>query len=118
MRDLNEPIFILVHPGLPSMNGNMSRKTKCTYINQNMQNLQNKYCEPAVYIAKHYVRVMTTTVKLAPFVEYIFLDEFFNHIGKNIFSRINSVRIFGTNLFSRLRTFSKCFGSKIKWSKI
>ena len=24
-----------------------------TYINQNMQNLQNKYCEPVVYVAKH-----------------------------------------------------------------
>ena len=51
----------------------MSRKTKCTYINQNMQNLQNKYCEPVVYVAKHYLRVMTTTVKLASFVEMYFL---------------------------------------------
>ena len=49
----NEPIFIFIHPGLPNMNGNMSRKTKCTYIDQNMQNLQNKYCEPVVYVAKH-----------------------------------------------------------------
>ena len=55
------------------MNGNMSRKNKCTYINQNMQNLQNKYCELVVYVAKHYVRVMTTTVKLASFVEIYFL---------------------------------------------
>ena len=51
------------------MNGNMSRKTKCAYINQNMHNLQNKYCEPVVYVAKHYVRVMTATVKLTSFVE-------------------------------------------------
>ena len=40
----------------------MSQKTKYMYISQTMQNLQNKYCEPAVYVAKHYVRVMTTTV--------------------------------------------------------
>ena len=32
------------------MNGNMSRKTKGTYINQTIQNL-NKYCEPVVYVA-------------------------------------------------------------------
>ena len=35
--------------------------------------LHNKYCEPVVYVAKHYVRVMATTVKLAPFVEIYFL---------------------------------------------
>ena len=89
-----------------------------TYINQNMQNLQNKYCELVVYEAKHYVKVTTTIVKQAPFVEIFFLDEFFKHIMENIFLRISSVRIFGTNLFSRLRIFSKYFGGKIKWSKI
>ena len=55
------------------MKGNMSRKTKCAHINQNMHNLQNKYCEPVVYVAKHYVRVMTATVKLTSFVEAYFL---------------------------------------------
>ena len=55
------------------MNENMSQKSKCTYINKNMQNLQNKYCEPVVYAAKHYVRVMTTTIKLSSFMEIYFL---------------------------------------------
>ena len=64
----------------------MSGKTKCTYINQNMQNLQNKYCEPVVYVAKHYVTVMTTTVKLAPFVKIYFLGRIFQaYRGEYIF---------------------------------
>ena len=32
----NEPILLFIHAGLPNMNGNMSRKIECTYINQNM----------------------------------------------------------------------------------
>ena len=69
----SEPIRIFIHPGLPNMNGNLSRKTKCAYINQNMQNLENKYCEPVVYVVKHYVRGVTNTIKLASFVEIYFL---------------------------------------------
>ena len=42
-------------------------------MNENMENLQNKYCEPVVYLAKHNVRVMTTTVKLVSFVKIYFL---------------------------------------------
>ena len=72
-RHPNEPILLLIHPGLPNMNENMSRKTKWTYINQNMQNLQNKFCEPLVFIAKDYVRVMWTTTKVASFVKIYFL---------------------------------------------
>ena len=76
-RDPNEPILTFIHPGLPNMNGNMSRKIKCTYINQNMKNLQNKYWEPVVYVVKHYVRDITTTVKVAFFVEIYFLGWIF-----------------------------------------
>ena len=66
-------ILIFNHPGLPNMNRNISRKTKCMNINQNMQNVQNKYCVPAGYASKHYVKVMTTTLKLASFVEIYLL---------------------------------------------
>ena len=38
-----------------------------------MKNLQNKYWEPVVYVVKHYVRDITTTVKVAFFVEIYFL---------------------------------------------
>ena len=55
------------------MKGNISRKTKCTYVNQNMQNLQDKYCEPVVYVTKHSVEVMRTTLKLASFMGIYFL---------------------------------------------
>ena len=43
------------------------------YVNQNMQNLQNKYCEQVVYVTEHSLRVMTTTVKPASFVQIYFL---------------------------------------------
>ena len=41
--------------------------------NQNMQNLQNKYCEQVVCITIHYVKVMAITAKLASFTEIYFL---------------------------------------------
>ena len=66
-------ILIFNHPGLPNMNRNISRKTKCMNINQNMQNVPNKYCVPVEYVSKHYVKVMTTTLKLASFVEIYLL---------------------------------------------
>ena len=77
-----------------------------------MQNLQNKYCEPLVYVAKDYVRVMTTTVKITAIMitaVNIFSYDFFEHIVENIFSRISSVRIFGTNLFSPVEGIFKIF---------
>ena len=53
-------------------------------INQNMQNVQNKYCVPVEYVSKHYVKVMTTTLKLASFVE-IYLGWNFMEISWRIY---------------------------------
>ena len=51
-----------------------------------MQNLQNKYSEPVVYVAK-LVRVMTITVKLVSFVEIYFLGWIFQaYRGEYIFA--------------------------------
>ena len=85
-RDPNEPILMIIHQRLSNMKGNMSLKTKYTYVNQNMQNLHNKYCESVVYVIKHTVRAMTTTVKLAAFVEIYFLGCIFQaYRGEYIF---------------------------------
>ena len=112
MRDPNEPILVFIHPKLPNMNRNMSRKSKCTYVNQSMHNLQDKYCEPVAYVAKHYVRVMTTTVKLASFVKIYFLGQFFQaYRGEHIFLDKQRSYIWHEFIFT-------VEGSKIKWSKI
>ena len=63
---------MFIHPGLPNMKRNMSRKTKHTQVNKKMQNFQNEYCESVVYVTKHSVRAMTTAVKLASFTEKYF----------------------------------------------
>ena len=82
-----------------------------------MQNLQNKYCEPIIYVAKHYVTVMTTTVKLASFVEIYFLGWIFQtYRGEYIFADKQRFYIWH-EFISRLSAFSKYFGSKIKCAK-
>ena len=51
-----------------------------------MQNIQDKYCEPVVYVTKHSVEVMRTTVKLASFVGIYFLGWIFQvYCGEYIF---------------------------------
>ena len=75
-----------------------------------MQNLQNKYCELVPYVIKSSVGFMTTTVKLASFVEiyffgwifqayrrvYIFVDKHCSYIWHEfVFAVENILKIFG-----------------------